>query len=153
MQIGHISHTVWQTSLKDTSSLNEYINKLHERWWYNICLAWKKRYSAMPQPVFKISLQHYLCSSTGLCRKFQEGILFQSLHSTYFYYQKYIIQRNKQLAHRLFWGYRNVSLRNSVTNRPIITCKVSLERWYSEPCYCLFILKILLKFFSLGGST
>ena len=27
----------------------------------------------MPQLVFKISLQHYLCSSTGLCRKFQEG--------------------------------------------------------------------------------
>ena len=27
----------------------------------------------MPQPVFKISLQHCLCSSTGLCGKFQEG--------------------------------------------------------------------------------
>ena len=27
----------------------------------------------MPQPVFKISFQHCLCSSTGLRRKFQEG--------------------------------------------------------------------------------
>ena len=51
--------------------------------------AWKKRFSAMSQPVFKIYLQHCLCTSTGLCRKFQEGgglisiIAFNIFHYPY----------------------------------------------------------------------
>ena len=42
----------------------------------------------MPQPVFKISIQHCLYSSTGLCRKFQDVglisiITFNIFHHPY----------------------------------------------------------------------
>ena len=40
----------------------------------------------MPQPVFKISLQHCLCSSTGFCRKFQEGGLISIIAFNIFHY-------------------------------------------------------------------
>ena len=40
----------------------------------------------MPQLVFKISLQYCLCSSTGLCRKFQEGGLISIIAFNIFYY-------------------------------------------------------------------
>ena len=53
--------------------------------------AWKKRYSAMPQPVFKISLQHCLCSFTGLCRKFQEEGLISIIAFNIFHYQHLIL--------------------------------------------------------------
>ena len=53
--------------------------------------AWKKGYYAMPQPVFKISLQHCLCSSTGLCRKFQEGGLISIIAFNIFHYPYLIL--------------------------------------------------------------
>ena len=45
----------------------------------------------MPQPVFKISLQHCLCSSTGLCRKFQEGGLISIIAFNIFHYPYLIL--------------------------------------------------------------
>ena len=40
----------------------------------------------MTQLVFKISLQHCLCSSIGLCRKFQEGGLISIIAFNIFHY-------------------------------------------------------------------
>ena len=50
----------------------------------------------MPQPVFKISLKNCLCSSTGLCRKFQEGGLISIIAFNIFHYPYLIFLDTKE---------------------------------------------------------
>ena len=45
----------------------------------------------MPQPVFKIYLQHCLCSSTGLSRKSQEGGGLISIIAFNIFHYEYLI--------------------------------------------------------------
>ena len=60
----------------------------------------------MPQPVFKISLQHCLCSSIGFCRKFQEGgLIFNIFHHPYLIFLEHDTKEQfdcEQVQNKLF---------------------------------------------------